>query len=251
MSALRILHVDDEPDIRELVELSLCLDPDLAVKSCASGGDALVAAAEWTPDVILMDVMMPVMDGPETLTHLRESDRTSGIPVVFMTARAQSRELAHFLSLGAAGVIPKPFDPIGLAGAVRGYLQNKKLAFEGLKQRFIVRAQADAAALAEARSGIATDSKAAFERIERIAHGLAGAAGVHGFDDVGALAAALQRVAQRALVERRPVQVRPAVRGHVGSLWSVRRITPGHAAPGRRAVWSTPQCRLPGPATTL
>ncbi len=124
MSALRVLHVDDEPDIRELVEISLLMDADLTVRSCASGGEALAAAAEWSPDIILMDVMMPAMDGPQTLNHLRENRLTAQIPVVFMTARAQTRELAHFLSLGAAGVIAKPFDPISLAGTVRHYLNG-------------------------------------------------------------------------------------------------------------------------------
>jgi CheY-like chemotaxis protein len=114
--------VEDEPDIREVVEMSLALDPDITLKSCASGPEALVAAADWTPDVILMDVMMPKMDGPETLKHLREDARTAKIPVVFMTARAQTHEMEHFLSLGAAGVIPKPFDPMTLAAAVRAYL---------------------------------------------------------------------------------------------------------------------------------
>ncbi len=125
MSALRILHVDDEPDIRELVKLSLGLDPELSVRNCSSGSDALAAAAEWSPDVILMDVMMPVMDGPQTLAHLRESQKTANIPVVFMTARAQTRELEHFLSLGATGVIPKPFDPMTLADTVRGCLHSR------------------------------------------------------------------------------------------------------------------------------
>ena len=99
MSTLRILHVDDEPDIRELVEISLALDPDLSVKSCSSGSDALAAAVDWSPDLVLMDVMMPMMDGPQTLSHLLEHAKTVEIPVVFMTARAQARELAHFLSL--------------------------------------------------------------------------------------------------------------------------------------------------------
>ncbi len=119
MSFLRVLHVEDEPDIRELVEISLGLDPELSLKSCACGLDALTAAADWSPDVILMDVMMPVMDGPQTLARLRAQASTTFIPVVFMTARAQKLELAHFISLGAAGVIPKPFDPMTLAGSVR------------------------------------------------------------------------------------------------------------------------------------
>jgi CheY-like chemotaxis protein len=94
------------------------------VKSCACGSDALAAVAEWLPDVILMDVMMPVMDGPRTLGHLRERDTTAEIPVVFMTARAQTREVMQFLSLGAAGVIPKPFDPMTLAGVLRKCLET-------------------------------------------------------------------------------------------------------------------------------
>jgi CheY-like chemotaxis protein len=88
----------------------------------------LVAAAAWQPDVILMDVMMPVMDGAETLTHLRNDARTAKIPIVFMTARAQAREVEHFLSLGAAGVIPKPFDPMTLAAAVRAFLPAPQAA---------------------------------------------------------------------------------------------------------------------------
>ena len=89
------------------------------MRGCGSGADGLVAAAEWHPDLILLDVMMPVMDGPATLAHLREDPRTADIPVVFMTARVQKQDLAHFKSLGAAGVITKPFDPMTLAAAVR------------------------------------------------------------------------------------------------------------------------------------
>ena len=128
MNAYRLLHVEDEPDIREVVEMSLALDPAIVLKSCASGAAALVAAAAWEPDIILMDVMMPVMDGAETLTHLRDDARTAKIPVVFMTARAQAREIEHFLSLGAAGVIPKPFDPMTLATAVRAFLPAPQAA---------------------------------------------------------------------------------------------------------------------------
>jgi CheY-like chemotaxis protein len=124
MRTLRVLYVDDEPDIRELVELSLTLDMEFSVKSCASGGDAVAAAAEWSPHIILMDVMMPIMDGPQTLSQLRRNRVTARIPVVFMTARAQARELEHFRSLGAAGVIAKPFDPMTLAGAVRKFVNG-------------------------------------------------------------------------------------------------------------------------------
>lgn len=125
MSAYRILHVEDEPDIREVVKISLSLDPDIALKSCESGPDALAEAASWLPDIILTDVMMPAMDGPALLAHLREDARTARIPVVFMTARAQSCEVAHFLSLGAAGVVAKPFDPLTLAKSVRACVASQ------------------------------------------------------------------------------------------------------------------------------
>jgi CheY-like chemotaxis protein len=124
MSSIRILHVDDEPDIREVVDLSLALNPDFEVHACASGEEAISAAAEWSPIIILLDVMMPGMDGPTTLAQLRKNPRTAGIPVLFMTARAQTREVEHFCSLGAQGVISKPFDPMTLAGVVRDHLET-------------------------------------------------------------------------------------------------------------------------------
>jgi CheY-like chemotaxis protein len=123
MSTVRILHVDDEPDIREVVDISLALSPGLEVRACASGAEAVDAAAAWTPDLILLDVMMPVMDGPTVLKKLRGDPRTAAIPVIFMTARAQTKEVEHFIALGAHGVISKPFNPMTLATQVRDHLQ--------------------------------------------------------------------------------------------------------------------------------
>ena len=123
MSSIRLLHIDDEPDIRDVVALSLGIDPEFVVRGCNSGAEGLVAATEWRPDVILLDVMMPGMDGPTTLSKLRENPRTGGIPVVFLTARVQSSERAHLASLGATGVIAKPFDPMTFAASVRSQMQ--------------------------------------------------------------------------------------------------------------------------------
>jgi CheY-like chemotaxis protein len=123
MSEIRILHVDDESDIREIVDMSLGLNPDFQVRACGSGAEAIQAAAEWSPYLILLDVMMPGMDGPATLAQLRKNPQTSAIPVVFMTARAQAREIDQFLSLGAQGVISKPFDPMTLATEVEDQLR--------------------------------------------------------------------------------------------------------------------------------
>ena len=127
-SPLRVLHVDDEADIREIVEIALGLDPSLSLHGCASGAEALKAAVDWHPNLILLDVMMPGMDGPTTLAHLRENTETANIPVVFMTARAQTRELNYFRSLGATGVITKPFDPVTLSASVRNHSQAARLA---------------------------------------------------------------------------------------------------------------------------
>jgi CheY-like chemotaxis protein len=124
MSEIRILHVDDESDIREIVDMSLGLNPDFRVRACGSGAEAIEAAAEWSPYLILLDVMMPGMDGPATLAQLRKNPQTSAIPVVFMTARAQAREIDQFLSLGAQGVISKPFDPLTLATEVEDQLRT-------------------------------------------------------------------------------------------------------------------------------
>jgi two-component system OmpR family response regulator len=211
MSPLSVLHVDDEPDIREVVEMALGLDPDFTVQGCASGADALKAAAAKVPDIILLDVMMPGMDGPTTLGRLRESPKTANIPVVFMTARAQERELEHFRSLGAAGVIPKPFDPMTLAAAVRRYSQDTRLA--PLRTSFVRRAHEDAAALATYRLPLASQerSSAVLAAIRTIAHGLAGAAGIYGFAEISDAAGALENEVITELAVGSPRHVDPAL----------------------------------------
>ncbi|TPI72577.1 response regulator [Mesorhizobium sp. B2-8-9] len=118
----KILYVDDEDDIREIAQMSLELEPEFEVRSCASGAEALVEAAAWRPDLILLDVMMPDMDGPETLKRLAASQPTAPIPVVFITARTQSHEVERYLAMGAASVIAKPFDPLALAAEVKKLL---------------------------------------------------------------------------------------------------------------------------------
>jgi len=196
MSALRVLHVDDEPDIREVVELALGLDPEMSVRSCSSGRAGLEAAAEWPPDIILLDVMMPMMDGPTTLSHLRQQPNTAGIPVVFMTARAQPRELEHFVSLGAEGVIAKPFDPMTLAAAVRNYAGGIEASIAGRRESFIKRVRANAEQLIEQRAELRTsESKAALERIRTVAHSIAGGAGIFGFAEMSAEGLVLEAVA--------------------------------------------------------
>ncbi len=190
----RILHVDDESDIRDVVEISLGLDPDFVTRSCASGEEALVTAEAWNPEIILLDVMMPKLDGPTTLARLRGNERTAGIPVVFMTARAQSRELDVFRSLGAVGVIPKPFDPMTLAASVRAYIKPEAPGLDTMRRAFRQRVDGDIVALTRYWSALenGTAVPASLAGIRRIAHGLAGAGGIFGFGELSDAAAALE-----------------------------------------------------------
>ena len=117
---MRVLYVDDEPDIREVAEIALCLDPDCEVRTLGSGPDvqALLQTGEWRPDVMLLDVMMPGMDGPQTLAAARQTAVGRDLPVIFITARVLVTDRERLLSLGAIGVIPKPFDPMKLGAEV-------------------------------------------------------------------------------------------------------------------------------------
>ena len=114
----RVLYVEDDPDIRAVGTFALGIG-GLTVNSCASGNEALAAADGFRPQLILLDVMMPGMDGPATLRALRELDATSATPVVFMTAKVQPKEVAVYRDMGAVEVIPKPFDPMTLATVIR------------------------------------------------------------------------------------------------------------------------------------
>jgi CheY-like chemotaxis protein/HPt (histidine-containing phosphotransfer) domain-containing protein len=194
MTLIRILHVDDEPDIREVAEIALGFDPGFTVRSCDSGKDALTVADGWQPDIILLDVMMPVMDGPTTLIRLRDNPNTAGIPVIFMTARAQTRELDRFRSLGAIGVIPKPFDPMTLAASVRSYLRPAKNPLDELIKGFLRRVERDVAELSADRLAL-TDGRripGTLDRMKSLAHGLSGAGGIYGFAEISDAAAALE-----------------------------------------------------------
>jgi CheY-like chemotaxis protein len=107
----RILHVEDEADIRTIAKLTLEAIGGFEVESCESGSDAIARLAAFKPDLLLLDVMMPGMDGPMTLTELRKIPEGATTPAVFMTAKAQSHEIAKFRELGAIDVVTKPFDP--------------------------------------------------------------------------------------------------------------------------------------------
>lgn len=115
----RILYVEDESDIRAVAEISLELIGGFTLEICSSGQEALDKASAFAPDLILLDVMMPGMDGPSTLEALRQIPVTAETAVIFMTAKAQPHEIRRYMELGALDVISKPFDPITLPSLVR------------------------------------------------------------------------------------------------------------------------------------
>jgi CheY-like chemotaxis protein len=123
MSPRRILIVDDEDDIREVAQVSLELVGRYEVLTASSGRDGVRSARAELPDAILLDVMMPDMDGPATLAELRADPATRDIPVVFLTAKTQSAERSRLALLGAAGILTKPFNPLTLAGDVASTLR--------------------------------------------------------------------------------------------------------------------------------
>ncbi len=115
----RILYVEDDPDIQAIAMMVLETISGFVVEACSCGSEALQKAVAFNPDLILLDVMMPGMDGPETLKGLRGFSELEKTPVVFMTAKVQPQEVQAYLGMGAAGVIAKPFDPMTLAQELR------------------------------------------------------------------------------------------------------------------------------------
>lgn len=111
----KILYTEDEPDISTIVLIALQEIGNYEIKACATGQEAIDIAAEFKPDLLLLDIMMPEKDGLTTLNELRNIPATANTPVIFMTAKVQSTEIENYYKLGAIDVIAKPFDPMQLA----------------------------------------------------------------------------------------------------------------------------------------
>lgn len=118
----RILYIDDEECIREIAHFLLAREPDFDVRHCASGLMGLVESANWHPDIILLDVVMTELDGPRTLQIFKAIQDTADVPIVFLTARFEPEDLDEYRSIGAAGVIKKPFVPTKFAAQVRSFV---------------------------------------------------------------------------------------------------------------------------------
>ena len=204
----RLLYVDDDPTLTLLTRISLEKVGGFTVMTCASGGEALAGVEAFAPDVILLDVMMPGMDGPATLAALRCLPALAEVPVIFMTAKVQDDDMARYRELGAADVIGKPYDPVKLPDLVRAIWQRSRgvsdlgrleklrevvgdAEFRRLVETFLIDLSRRIATIAGLRD--AGDHA----QIERMAHSLKGTAGSYGLDAVSELAARVEAVSAR------------------------------------------------------
>jgi two-component system, OmpR family, response regulator len=122
----KILYVEDDPDIQQIAVMVLETISGFTLAACSSGNEAIERAVAFNPDLMLLDVMMPGIDGPETLRALRKFPELANTPAVFMTAKVQPQEVQEYLSMGALAVIAKPFDPMTLAEELRTIWKNRK-----------------------------------------------------------------------------------------------------------------------------
>jgi len=122
MKAKRILFIDDEDDIKTLAQFCLESEAGWLMMSASSGWEGIAIAESEKPDAILLDAMMPDLDGIQTIAKLQSNPKTKDIPTIFITAKAQASDRRRFYSAGAKGVINKPFDSLTLASQISGFL---------------------------------------------------------------------------------------------------------------------------------
>lgn len=122
----RILYAEDDSDIQQIAIIALETVGGFTVNICNDGLEALAAIENFAPQLLLLDVMMPNMDGPKALAKIREIDAFKKTPVIFMTAKVQQEEVKKYLDMGAIGIIAKPFDPMTLAIKIQGLWEKSK-----------------------------------------------------------------------------------------------------------------------------
>lgn len=216
-----VLYVDDDPDICTVVEATLCAIGDLAVRTADSGERAIDLASEEQPDLILMDVMMPGLDGPSTLKLMRDRGPLADIPVIFLTAKVMPTEVSEFLSLGAIGVIGKPFDPTKLCGDIQALwgrtggrtgrrgaardvartrteaTRNEEVAAQvtTLTGAFLERMQRDVRRLRRLLERLATGDRSTPQELERLAHTIHGSGAMFGFPAISECGGKIEELA--------------------------------------------------------
>ena len=207
-----VLYVDDDADICSIVQATLRLVPGLNVQTADSGERAIDLAHELRPDLVLMDVMMPGLDGPSTLKRMRQSILLADIPVIFLTAKVLPAEISHFLQMGAIGVIVKPFDPLKLYAELfalwhkgrvagpgpiaRGAPANAEAQIDSLTSTFLQRAWTDVINLAKMIEHAQNGDRSVFPEVERVSHSLHGAGAMFGFPKISEMGGKMARMAE-------------------------------------------------------
>jgi two-component system, OmpR family, response regulator len=200
-----ILYVDDESDIREIVEISLERIGPVIVRTCESGEAALKLLSQFKPELILLDVMMPGMDGPTTLKNIRARRELALIPIIFMTAKAMPQEVARFKQLGAIEVIAKPFDAMRLATRIMAIWNEHCAAItapprdarlDEIAARFIQRSLAEVFLLRERFANADVKNAAVLNEARHIAHRMNGSGATLGFDAISEAASKLEAVVE-------------------------------------------------------
>lgn len=207
---MRVLFVDDDSGIRALARLALERKGGFTVEICASGAEALKRAASFSPDVIILDVMMPGMDGIETLRALRKLPETASIPVIFLTANTRAEEVNRYREEGAVEVIAKPFDPLTLASTVAEIIGKSGGAPGGdiaeklrlLGESFEKQIDEQILRLEELLDSLMPDAPETLNDMLFIAHGIAGSAGSFGYPALSDSARRLESFLKRPTIGR-------------------------------------------------
>lgn len=226
-----ILYVDDEPDIRAIVQMALELTPELEVRTAASGEQAIEAARSLRPDLALLDVMMPGLDGPGTFMRMRADPELSAIPVIFVTAKAMPEEIERFRKMGAIGVIAKPFDPMQLSAQATALWEARDSGSASLQPqrpqpaaarsvthtahepavrrmqeqsaslatKFLVRTRDELATLPRLIAQCQTGARGALAEIEYLMHRIRGTGATLGFDQLSECAGSLEQAARQSV----------------------------------------------------
>lgn len=121
---IKLIHVDDDPDVREIVDISLGLSGEFVVLQCETGEDALAQMGPYGPDVLLFDFMLPGMSGAQTLAEARKQPEFRDIPAIYMTGKTDAAALRAYKEAGINGVIAKPFDPMTIADEIKRLMRT-------------------------------------------------------------------------------------------------------------------------------
>jgi DNA-binding response OmpR family regulator len=215
--------VEDERDVRELVRWTLEADGGFAVQECAAAETAVAMVSREHPDLVLLDVMMPEVDGVSVARELRARTETAGVGIVFMTACLRPEEISGYAELGALDVIAKPFDPSKLGPRLRAALAaaerppDRPDSLLALGHGYRIELPDRVRDIETALAGLTARDLVVAQRAALLAHRLAGSAAIFGMSDLSQAARALEDALGRFFIEEAEAS-RRSIEGLVGEL---------------------------------